>query len=214
MNTQPEEKSPLASSGTEVLRARHVPWIGIALAGAIVLGLAAWQLLRSGTEPASLSRAYGFGIGNYRAVTAEASDPAPQLSGPKLGGGSLSLAEFRGKVVVVNLWGSWCGPCRREQPELERVWREYRERGVQFLGVNVRDGEVAARAFQEEFGVTYPSFFDPSAGLTFKLKSQVVPTTYVIDAEGNIAFRLTGRVDAALLRNALDVTLRKEGAGG
>ena len=208
------ERNAAATEPATRVRVRRSRWAWILLVAAIVIGFAAWQLSRSGTDPDSLSRAYGFDIGNYPAITAEGSESAPALSGPRLGGGSLSLADYRGKVVVINLWGSWCGPCRREQPELERVWREYRDRGVQFLGVNVRDQEAAARSFQEEFDVTYPSFYDESSALTFKLKAQVVPTTYVIDATGRIAFRLTGTVDGALVRRVLDATLDGKAARG
>lgn len=184
------------------------------LVAIVVIGFAAWQLSRSGTDPASLSRAYGFDIGNFPAITDEGSESAPELSGPELGGGSLSLGDYQGKVVVINLWASWCGPCRREQPELERVWREYRDRGVQFLGLNVRDQTAAALSFQDEFGVTYPSFEDDSSQLAFKLKAQVLPTTYIIDGAGRIAFRLTGTIDGALLRKVLDSTLERGSSGG
>lgn len=202
------------SEETQSARARRSAWMWVVLAAIVVIGFAAWQLSRSGTDPAFLSRAYGFDIGNYPAISEERSEQAPDLQGPKLGGGSLSLANYRGKVVVVNLWASWCGPCRREQPQLEGVWREYRDRGVQFLGLNVRDQQAAARAFQNEFDVSYPSFFDDSSRLAFELRAQVLPTTYVIDHEGRVAFRLTGTVDDVLLRKVLDATLGREPARG
>ncbi|HEX9697310.1 MAG TPA: TlpA disulfide reductase family protein [Actinomycetota bacterium] len=213
MKSETDESAFIDGMGSA--RARRVIWTWTALVVALVVaGFAAWQLSRSGTDPSSLSRAYGFDIGNYPAISEERSELAPALTGPKLSGGSLSLADYRGKVVVVNLWASWCGPCRREQPELERVWREYRDRGVQFLGLNVRDQQAAARAFQDEFDVSYPSFFDDSSRLAFELKAQVLPTTYVIDRDGKVAFRLTGTVDGLLLRSVLDAALGKEGARG
>lgn len=204
------ERDAAAHEAPPAVRARRTTWAWILVVTAVVISFAGWQLLRSGTNPSSLQRAYGFDIGNYAAITDESSEPAPDLFGPKLGGGSLSLTDYRGKVVVINLWGSWCGPCRREQPELERVWREYRERGVQFLGVNLRDNEAAALSFQREFDVTYPSFYDESSALAFTLKAQVVPTTYIVDAEKRIVFRLTGTVDGVLLRKVLDATLQRE----
>lgn len=181
---------------------------------ALVVGFAAFQLAKTGTSEQSLSSAYGFTIGTFTARAERDATPAPDLEGPALGGGRLALADYRGKVVLVNLWASWCGPCRREQPDLERVWREYKDRGVQFLGLNVRDQEAAALAYQDEFGVTYPSFFDPSSRFAHELRAQVLPTTYVIDREGRIAFRLVGTVDGALLREALDAILRGGEGGG
>lgn len=185
----------------------RLAWVLTAVAGVVIVVFAVLQLRSSGTDAGALQRAFGFTIGSFTAAAERGSDPAPALEGPRLGGGTLSLDDYEGKVVVVNLWASWCGPCRREQPDLERVWRAYRERGVQFLGLNVRDQEAAARAYQVEFDVTYPSFFDTSSRLAAALKAQVLPTTYVIDRAGRIAFHLAGTVDEVLLREVLDSLL-------
>lgn len=197
---------------TRALRA----W-GVILAVALVIGaFAALQLARTGANPSRLARAYGFTIGDFRAQGERESRPAPDLFGEDMQGRPLALKDYRGKVVVVNLWASWCGPCRREQPVFERLWREYKGRGVQFLGVNLRDQKAAALSFIDEFGVTYPSFFDQSSRLAFELQAQVLPTTYLIDAEGNLFFRFTGTVDEPLLRTAIDAALapEKESSGG
>lgn len=190
-------------------------WTWAALILVVLVGVfAARQLATTGTKPGSLARAYGFDIGDYPAISEEGSTLAPALEGPSFDGATLRLADYRGKVVVINLWGSWCGPCRKEQPELERMWREYRSQGVQFLGVDERDQLAAARAFREEFDVTYPSWIDDDAGVAFRLKVQVMPTTYVVDRNGLIVFRLTGRVDEAMLRTVLDGVLSKGSQGG
>lgn len=189
-------------------RTRWVAWVALVVIVAVLGTFAALQIARSGSDRASLSRAFGFDIGSFPAIQEEGSEPAPVLTGEKLGGGTLSLTEYGDKVVVLNLWASWCGPCRREQPDLERVWREYRDRGVQFLGINVRDNRASALAYQHEFDVTYPSFFDESSQLAFKLRAQVLPTTWIVNREGRIVLRLIGTVDAVLLRKVLDGTLR------
>lgn len=209
MSLERTEQQVIASRG----RPKLWPWVAVAIV-VVIGGFAARQLVRSGTDPASLSRAYGFDIGNFPAITDQGSDPAPPLKGPALAGGSLSLEDYRGKVVVINMWASWCGPCRREQPELERVWREHRDRNVQFLGLNVNDQQAAALAFRDEFGVTYPSFYDDSSRLAFELEAQVLPTTYVIDSGGRIVFRLTGTVNETLLTRVLDGVLAREAGGG
>lgn len=180
----------------------------------LVAAFASIQLARTGTNPSQLARAYGFSVGDFRAEGRRESRPAPSLVGEAVDGGRLALSEYRGKVVVLNLWGSWCGPCRKEQPIFERLWREYRDLGVQFLGLNVRDGRAAALAFIDEFRVTYPSFFDPSSALTFELKVQVLPTTFIIDPAGRLFFRFTGTVDEPLLRGAIEGARRPVEVGG
>lgn len=97
---------------------------------------------------------------------------------------------MRGTVVVINVWGSWCAPCRKEAPELARLATETEPLGVRFLGIDIRDNKSAAVAFERNYGITYPSVFDPDSRtmLGFKtLTPRAVPTTYVLDRGGRVA---------------------------
>ena len=122
-----------------------------------------------------------------------------------------SSASARGQVLVVNFWASWCGPCRAEQPALSTVARAYRARRVAFIGVNVQDTRAAALAYTREFGVPYPSLFDPSAKTATRLRAVALPTTFVLDRDGVIAYQLTGKTTVPILRARLDVLLARGG---
>jgi cytochrome c biogenesis protein CcmG/thiol:disulfide interchange protein DsbE len=114
--------------------------------------------------------------------------PAPAFSLPRLeGDGSVSLASLRGKTVVLNFFASWCGPCKREAPDLESLWRQYRSDGVVVLGVDSGDARSDARRFLSAHGVTYPVVFDPGEKLArgaYALPG--LPVTYVINPAGRI----------------------------
>jgi thiol-disulfide isomerase/thioredoxin len=138
------------------------------------------------------------------------SDPMPTLEGPALMGGRVDAALYRGKVAVVNFWASWCGPCRREQPGLQRLWEEYRDRGVQFVGVNFKDDPAAARAYVEEFGVTYPSVTDPSAVLAHRFGVPYIPTT-ILAEDGEMDYRLLGAQAETTLRRYIEELLGPDG---
>jgi DsbE subfamily thiol:disulfide oxidoreductase len=116
---------------------------------------------------------------------------------------TISLADFRGKIVILNFWASWCAPCREEAPELEATWLESRGEGVQVLGVDHQDDRASATAFARDVGVTYPSVFDPAGELAASYGLVGLPTTFVIDGAGRIRWMFTGKVDRAGLREAL-----------
>lgn len=122
-------------------------------------------------------------------------DAAPVLSGKTIDGKQLSTADYKGKILVVNIWGSWCTPCRAEAKNLQAVYAKYQDQGVQFVGINTRDtNTTSAINFEKEFGVTFPSLYDPTGKqmLRFKkgtLNPQLIPTTLVIDRSGKLAAR-------------------------
>ena len=120
----------------------------------------------------------------------------PDFTATTLTGSRLSFSAYRGQVVVVNFWGSWCGPCREEAPTLAVTARQYRPAGVSFLGVDVRDTTASALAFAHSYGITYPSISDASSVITQDFTSAVpiagTPTTLVIDRTGHIAGAVFG----------------------
>lgn len=122
---------------------------------------------------------------------------APEFGGELLDGGDYQLADQLGDVVVLNVWGSWCPPCRREAPDLQAAYETLQPEGVQFIGVNVRDaGKRAPQQFEDEFGITYPSVYDPKSDALLAFRDTVppsaIPSTLVIDREGRIAARVLG----------------------
>jgi thiol-disulfide isomerase/thioredoxin len=135
----------------------------------------------------------------------------PELSGRTLDGGRLDVAAWRGRVVVVNTWGSWCAPCRKEAPELARAWNETNGAGVRFVGIDTRDNDAAARMFVKEFRIGYPSLVDDDGRLMLAFGRAIpvsaVPTTVVVDRQGRIAARIIGPVTYATLRGLIDDTL-------
>ncbi|GLY05778.1 MULTISPECIES: TlpA disulfide reductase family protein [Actinoplanes] len=113
------------------------------------------------------------------------------VSGELLGGGTYDVASDRGKVVVVNFWGSWCAPCRAEADDLEKTYQATKEKGVTFVGVNTRDDRDSATNF-ERGRVTYGSLFDPDGAVAIKIDAtnNATPATLVLDREGRIAVAL------------------------
>lgn len=133
--------------------------------------------------------------------------PAPTLSGDDLYGRPLSSDQFKDKVLVVNIWGSWCPPCRKETPVLNKVARQLESQGVQFLGLAVREGPTASRTFAESKKVPYPSISDEGGtqllGFSSSLPAIAIPTTYVIDRKGRVAARFMDVVTETTLRDLI-----------
>ncbi|MFD6417385.1 TlpA family protein disulfide reductase [Streptomyces sp. NPDC060194] len=152
--------------------------------------------------------------GVSRVPESERQEPEGPIRGMTLHGRELDVADFRGEVVVINVWGSWCPPCRAEAPYLDNVARDMKSKGVRFVGINTRDGEKApAKAFEEEYDISYPSLYDPAGKLLLSafpkgtLNTQALPVTLTLDREGRIAGRALGGVDEAKLRSMIDPLL-------
>jgi peroxiredoxin len=117
----------------------------------------------------------------------------PEMRGESLmeEGQQITLSSFKGDVVVINLWGAWCPPCRVEAPQLQKVWETYGDKGVQVLGIDFRDYDRQQPAdFMRDTGLTYPSIYDPSGRSLLPLKGYpkaAVPSTIVLDKEHRVA---------------------------
>ncbi len=165
------------------------------------------QILAYGTVIAIVA-AFAVGL-QMRGAKPVEKGMAPQFTLPLYSGDKWSLADQRGKVVVVNFWASWCVPCREEAPVLENTWRQYKDRGVVFVGVDYVDSETEARKFIDEFSITYPNGPDIGTEAAQKFHIQGVPETYFIGKDGQLAGNHIGVIDAAVLSAKLDELLQK-----
>lgn len=139
---------------------------------------------------------------------AEQDEPLPRLAGETVDGGHLDARSYAdGSVLVINVWANWCDPCRLEQPQLVRLADRYEDEGVRFLGINYQDDRDAAKAWIEEFGVPYPSLFDPSGRSAVDLGFPALPDTYVVDSGGTIRWVVYGETDERELAGLIDDVL-------
>ena len=157
----------------------------------LVVLLAGCSTGRDAVDPeAGGAQRFVAGSGTVSEYAASDRVAAPRISGTLVGGGRFDLGAQRGKVVVVNFWGSWCAPCRAEADELVAVQAATKASGVNFLGVNVKDSEDKARAFDRTFEVNYPSLFDPAGRIALRFRKtppNAIPATVIIDRQGRVA---------------------------
>lgn len=161
----------------------------VVLAGAATVAILTWRDNGPAAQP------------TLREYPAGERPAAPPIAGERLDGGELDVADLRGDVVVVNVWGSWCTPCRAETADLEAVYQATEQLGVSFVGINIRDQRDHAVSFTAG-RMSYPSIFDPpfATGLGFRDPPAPVgpPATLVIDRNGDVAvaiYRQLGRTE-------------------
>ncbi|MFD9464453.1 TlpA family protein disulfide reductase [Streptomyces sp. NPDC060027] len=179
-------------------------------AGAAVAALVLTACGSGGTNGGSGGSGFVAGKDGISTVAKSERVAIPDLSGKTVDGKQLDVADYKGKVVVLNVWGSWCPPCRAEASNFVKVAKETASQGVQFVGINTRDASTAlAKAFEKEQGVTFPSLYDPTGKLMLRFKKgtlnpQTIPSTLIIDRDGKIAARTLQALSEQKLHEMLD----------
>jgi cytochrome c biogenesis protein CcmG/thiol:disulfide interchange protein DsbE len=173
----------------EKRRGSSLVWLATAAIAILVVALLAYSLAsRPGSAP-------------------QVGDLVPEFQLTSLDGRPMDLASQRGNVVVINVFASWCDPCRQEAADLEQVWRLYRDRGVQFYGIAYKDAESKAQAFLDEFGVSYPSTVEPGNRTARAYGLTGVPETFVVDQQGQLVRHFLGPITQAELIAEIDPML-------
>jgi cytochrome c biogenesis protein CcmG/thiol:disulfide interchange protein DsbE len=138
---------------------------------------------------------------------------APNFGMALFGGDNFSLAQQRGRVVVLNFWASWCVPCQQEAPALERVWQRYRDRNVVLVGVDIKDTPDDAHTFLQRYIATYPNGFDSQKQIYIDYGVYGLPETFVVDQDGMVLHHIIGPVTEAQLERWLDPLVANSAAG-
>ena len=168
-----------------------------------LLGLVSALLLAScGGGSTTGTRSYVAGNGTVTFIKVQDRQLAPSIEGATLSGGTVHLGV--GRVIVLNVWASWCAPCRAEAPALAALSKSFPE--VDFIGVLTRDNIAGAKAFVRRYSIPYPTLVDDSILLRFhnSLVANAIPTTVVIDKQGKVAARISGQITVASLTDLIN----------
>lgn len=169
----------------------------LAIAGLVLALVAAGLLLTGGNAKNEFSSK----------PSLAAREPASNFTLVLIDGKNFNLSDYKGKPVLINFFASWCLPCREEMPVLEKIVREYKPKGVIFLGIAVDDTEEKMKDFIAKYGVTFPVGLDKTAAIQKSFGLYGIPTTYFIDKQGIINYSHSGSVTEELLRHELDKLL-------
>lgn len=186
----------------------------VALFGVLAISLLAACGSATGSSGGGQSR-FIAGDGTSVLLPPAERQPAPAVTGTTLDGDPFDLASLKGKVVAVNVWASWCAPCRAEAPGLEEVATQMASQGVQFVGLNTRDSKASAQAFVSRFEISYPNVWDPDGQIQLQFRDtlppQAIPSTLLIDKDNRVAGRILGKADRTQLRDLLTELMNEPG---
>ncbi|MFN8523612.1 MAG: TlpA disulfide reductase family protein [Chloroflexota bacterium] len=190
----PVSGPPAAPEGRPHAAARALLWSMVAVMAA------AWFFLAGGREtlqgliapaPSAPTR------------SADVGQPAPDLHLKLAGSGDVDLARYRGRVVLLNFWATWCTPCKAEMPAIDRIYRAKQASGFEVLGVNLQESEDQVLGFLKEVQVSFPSLLDPTMEVARRYRATALPTTFIIDREGIIRYVRVGPLTDEMLEEQL-----------
>lgn len=180
-----------ALQNQEIRRGLSPAWLAVGVIALLVLGLLIYALFAQPVEPPQVG------------------SPVPDFQLTALDGSPMNLSDYRGRVVVLNFFASWCAPCRQEAADLEQTWREYQDDGVQFLGIGYKDAPSKAQAFLDSFDVTYPSSVETGNRTARAYGVTGVPETFIIDQEGNLVRHFLGAITLEQLTQEIERLLSR-----
>jgi len=184
----------------------------------IAAGIALLALTACGSKEPAVGSGFVAGDGSLVVIDQSQRQSAPDITGTTLDGKPFSLAALRGKITVLNVWASWCSPCRAEAPVLEKVWQQQQGKDVQFIGLDTRDSDTSALTFIKKFGITYPNVIDRDGALQLRfsgtLPPQAIPSTLVVDANGKVAARALGKVSESTLLGMIEAARKTTASSG
>lgn len=202
----------LVRSGTAV--------IALALVAALLAASGVLLALSRDWSPSVLTSSGGseslkVGLTNYD--TAERVS-MPDLQGADLHGRPVALSDYDNQILVINVWGSWCRPCRAEAPDLAGASRSFRSDGVQFIGIDTRDNVSSALSFEARYDIPYPSFDERARAVLADFPDVVplsaVPSTVFVDSEGQVAATVIGRVTGEVLQEQIGALIDERDTSG
>lgn len=164
---------------------------------------AAWLALAAGLIAAA------FGLNRYAQDQSipQKGSLAPDFELTLYTGENVRLSDYRGKIVLINFWASWCGSCRTESPELEMLWQQYGAEKIVILGVAWMDTDSGALTFIDDYGLTYPIGPDTSEQIAQRYRVRSAPETYIIDQSGKLAETIRGPISIPQIEAILDTLL-------
>ena len=214
---RPAENPPRESATQDPSRPKRRGLLPLGRRGLIILGagvpvlallaLLAWASFIQGRGGSAAPD--GAAVNNNIAEVKIQTETAPDFTlempnGPAPYNGRVSISDLRGQVVMLDFWASWCQPCREEAPTLAQVYREYRERGVEFIGVNLWDTPGDAELFLQQQGHEYPNGIDAEGKIAISYGVRGIPEKFFINRNGAIVRKFTGPMNPELLRQILD----------
>jgi len=173
------------------------------------IALLAWASFKSGGNPGGLGVNNDFG--QVKVEVEAARDFTLELLNGPLPDDTVNLAQLRGKVVMLDFWASWCGPCRIEALALTQVYQEYHGDDVEFIGIDIWDGRLDAMGHIERFGVLYPNGIDSKGTIAIDYGVKGIPEKIFIGRDGAVAKKFVGPISAQALRSVLDELLGETG---